>query len=395
MRSPPGMSHGRSVLLVSALATLVACASAHASDVIIGGLHCNDLCQSWMGYRRPEIGGAPTTPGVGRMHSRIPRRATVASAPAPVPHRPKVEEATSGRAAPARVRVRPHGPEVAASRRTPRPTREARKGSPAPSSRTASPVDPAVVASIPPAPAKPAPAEAPLRLVDPAVTPEAGPPTAALRRPTSPVAPGPSRGASDAAAPAPAPDAVPTRPAPHPSAPAASAPAASDPRRDADAAPTVPPPPSAAGGSERRESSEPQPPVPQPPVVASLPPPAGTDIAGHDGRPGGDTQNGDGRIRPGPVRRALPVSIGQIRTDPHGTDVHVVVVNVLRRGVDAVRVDCKARDARGQQVAEAASEIADIAPSDVGLGRVRFPPEITTRDNTFTCDSDTIGEATP
>ena len=137
----------------------------------------------------------------------------------------------------------------------------------------------------------------------------------------------------------------------------------------------------------------PRPAPPRPAVAASLPPSTGAGIGTRGDHPSGNTQDGDVRTPSAHVGQSLPVSVGQIKRDPHGTDVHVVVVNVLRHEVDDVRISCKASDAQGMQVAEATSSIAMIAPSDVGLAQVLFPSEITTQDNTFTCDSGTMDDA--
>ncbi|MGI4763861.1 MAG: hypothetical protein ACRYGP_02150 [Janthinobacterium lividum] len=82
----------------------------------------------------------------------------------------------------------------------------------------------------------------------------------------------------------------------------------------------------------------------------------------------------------------LRVTVGQVSAEPRGTDVHVVLVNVLQREMKGVDVRCRARDAQGLQVAEASAHIASIAPSDVAFGQVLFPAEITAQGNTFTCE---------
>lgn len=80
-----------------------------------------------------------------------------------------------------------------------------------------------------------------------------------------------------------------------------------------------------------------------------------------------------------------PVTIGQISSELHHTDVHVVVVNVLPHAMRDIDVLCQVHDVQGIQVAESSAHIASIAPSDVAFERVIFHSEIQTRGNSFIC----------
>lgn len=80
------------------------------------------------------------------------------------------------------------------------------------------------------------------------------------------------------------------------------------------------------------------------------------------------------------------MKIGQVSADSRGTNVHVVVVNMLPKQMENIDVRCKARDAQGLQVAEVNTRIAVVAPSDITFDQVLFPNDITPKDNTFICD---------
>ena len=85
--------------------------------------------------------------------------------------------------------------------------------------------------------------------------------------------------------------------------------------------------------------------------------------------------------------KPLPVTVGQITVEPRGTDVHVVLVNILQQEIKDVDVMCRARDAQGMQVAEAFAHIASIAPLDVAFGQVILPNEIKISDSKIVCET--------
>ena len=170
----PGRTLGRSVFVVSTLSMVVACAPAYASDVIIDGLHCNDLCQSWLGYRGPVTPAPLTAARIRPEHGTSPHREAAASAPVArphrlkvEPHRPDVQEARSERVAPADRGIRPKRSEVASARQAPHPHREARTVAPLPAPRSAHPARPAdstAVETIAPTPATPPSSDPPRRV---------------------------------------------------------------------------------------------------------------------------------------------------------------------------------------------------------------------------------------
>lgn len=159
---------------------------------------------------------------------------------------------------------------------------------------------------------------------------------------------------------------------------------AHEPPVDAKASPPLPPSVDGRGGEPVSDPGTAGTRLPN--RVASLPPPvdAGSSPREAD-HPVGSSQ----RISFQPLAElggaSSPVTIGQVSSELRGTDVHVVVVNILHGEMKDVDVLCRARDGRGLQVAEASAHIASIAPSDVAFGQVVFPPDTASRDDEFTC----------
>ena len=225
--------------------------------------------------------------------------------------------------------------------------------------------------ALPPMPDRPAAPDTPKLQKDP---PQTAPPTAAVA-PSSPSAPSSPQMPSVAAA---ATHDDVTKPSP-----------------DTKGAPPTSIDAGDGGRPDDQTTPASKPAAAQPPtVVASLPSPAnaGSDLR-NDDHPSGSTQESSLQPIPELAGTRSPVTIGQISAEPSGTDVHIVVVNILQHEMKDVDVRCRARDAEGLQVAEASAHIASIAPSDVAFGQVLFPAEITAQDNKFTCDVGRIAAA--
>ena len=122
-------------------------------------------------------------------------------------------------------------------------------------------------------------------------------------------------------------------------------------------------------------------------VVASISSPVDARNGSRDDdRPSGKLQHSILQPIPELAGKPLPVTVGQITVEPRGTDVHVVLVNILQQEIKDVDVMCRARDAQGMQVAEAFAHIATIAPLDVAFGQVILPNEIKISNSKITCE---------
>ncbi len=364
--------------------------AADSREVEVDGLPCNDLCQAWLGYRG---GGDRVGSGVGKAHPivrpSIRYDRSMASRPPSEFRRPETAAARMERGSPTPVGSAPKlFRSTASAKRVRAPIRVAQESVPLPSLRPGTVSDrPAVPVKAPAPPADRPPKPSP-GANEAAVTSNTG-----VRR-GAPLGSAPPPAVDrPAAADAPSPAKEPTRNEPPAAAAVVTPPAASPPPR----APRV----AAAGPiGEEAEPSAHVPPAPAPvaaapsTVVASLPPRAeGGSSLRNDDPSGRDTQEGVLRPLPGSAGDSVSVKIGQISAEPRGTDVHVVVVNVLQHEMKDVDVRCRAQDAQGLQVAESSARIASIAPSDVAFGQVLFPSEITTRDNKFTCEVGRIAAA--
>lgn len=384
--------------------TLVAFAGtmspAKSSEVRVDGLPCNDLCQTWLGYdgNRGNVESfSENTPPV--LHLSIQQSRS--TPPEPLKshrHKTGIVKTDSHEQFSERPTSEPFTV-VMTPRYAGSPVRVARENIPLPTRRpTALSHRPTLLVKIsaPPTPRSHEPAPKP---TEAATVPATGRgKTASLDPSTSPA---PDRPA-DTTSKTDRPDLQENlaRAAP-PAGAVASTPPASE-RRIA-ATPWIgnepqppskmstPATPSVAGGAVAQPSSPAPlhlPPAPSPPtVVASLPSSDDTgSIPRSDGQQGKDTQVGALQPSPSPAGISLSVKIGQVSADSRGTNVHVVVVNMLPKQMENIDVRCKARDAQGLQVAEVNTRIAVVAPSDITFDQVLFPNDITPKDNTFICD---------
>lgn len=354
---------------------------------------CNDLCREWLAQPAPEEWRVQSAMGVGR-DARRPtlRHPTIAPEPSPGHrrHGPGLDEARRVRPDTARAVPERPGPQEG-------PMRSRTGSGDAAVRRTAANVRPRPMAAEaaphgPPSSSRLSPER--IGGLPPRVVGQGG--TASSAR-AVPDAPGPSRGPrglaladapGDHAPVAPLPAAPPARvPVPPVSAdggPKASREATTD--TGAEFGHTVTGAhPSASTIPERN-------PAPVPTVVTTLRPPADAgDASPPASRQGGGIRYGSIRPVAFPPEGPLSVKIGQVSAGPLGTDVHVVVVNVLSREMRDVDVRCRVRDARGLQVAEASARIAGVAPSDVAFGRVLFPSGVTVDGDRFACEVETFG----
>ncbi len=387
MLKPARDRHKLIICLFVLAASACAGTAADSREVEVDGLPCNDLCQAWLGYGR---GGDRVGPGVekahpiGRPSMRYDR--PMASRPPSQFRRPQTEVArtehdssTPEGSAPKVFRT------TASAKHVRPPIRVAHESVPLPTPR------PGAVNGRPTVPVK-APAD---RLPEPSPgiteaavasntgvrrdAPLGSAPSPAVDRPAAADAPSPAKGSTRNEPPAAAAVAIPSAASPLPRAPRidAAGPIGEE-VEPSDHVPLDPAPVAVAPST----------------VVASLPPPAeGGSSLRNDDLSSRDTQDGVLQPLPASAGDSVSVKIGQISAEPRGTDVHVVVVNVLQHEMKDVDVRCRAQDAQGLQVAESSARIASIAPSDVAFGQVLFPSEITTRDNKFTCEVGRIAAA--
>ena len=349
----------------------------NADEIEVNGLPCNATCQAWMGVERTQN----ITPSVverdePRIEQSTHEAKPASSKPTSNLHRPKMEATKTEHVALGDEHSAPNIPKTAAAKHVHPKAREAQANVPVPVSRPPIPSDLPAVAIDVPTPPKPKSQEPPHKVVEAVAVPDTGTRPAASVSHVSP----------------PVPDGVVVRATPQPNKEplqAAAPTAAVAPLPSQTPSALTPAPVDDAATPAHRAAVVPRLATPQPPdVVASLPSPA--DAGGNrrnDGHPSGNTQ--DGRLQPIPelAESPLPVTIGQISAEPRGTNVHILVVNVLQHEVNGVDVRCRARDTQGLQVAEATAHISSIATSDIALEQVIFPPEITPRDNKFTCET--------
>ncbi|RYB07928.1 hypothetical protein [Lichenibacterium ramalinae] len=158
------------------------------------------------------------------------------------------------------------------------------------------------------------------------------------------------------------------------------------------AAPRASAPPSVAAAAQPTAAqparAQPDPaPAPTPPAraLAALPAPPEPPLPTVASPKAPPLQEGLGRTEPAGTAAALPVTVGQVGADRAGTEVHVVVVNVLGRDVSDVDVRCDAQDPRGLPLGRASTRIATIAQADVAFGRVVFAPDVSAAGSRFTC----------
>ena len=382
------------LFIVIALLGIEAPTNAH--EVQVNGSPCNDLCQSWLGYSEHGDSTGSTTGNLKPMEQRSTPPSRPTRRPAKEAVKVERNHSSTERSTPevlktavAAKHVRPRNREAQANAPLPvlkpvmpRVGSELTAGAPTPaaSRSPASPHKLSEAATLPDESTRP-PASIsralPLmsdRPAAPDITklqkepPQTSPPTAAAA-PSSP-------GASSLSH-------IPTIPT------AATHDDVTKPLPDTKAASPTPINTGDGGRPDDQATSTYKSAVAQPStVVASLPSPAdaGSGLR-NDDHPSGSSQEDNLQPTPELAGTPLPVTVGRISVEPRGTDVHVVVVNVLQRQMKDVDVRCRARDAQGLQVAEASAHIASIEPSDVAFGQVLFPAEITAQDNKFTCET--------
>ncbi len=375
----------------------------NAREIEVNGSPCNDLCQAWLGYSGHGDSNGSTTANL----KPVDQRSTPPSRPTAFPpplktRRPEKEIVKVERNHPSTERSAPEVPKTAVAAKHVRPRNwEAQANVPLPVPQPVMPrVGPALTAGAPTPAASRSPAS-PHKLSEAAALPDEDTrPSASISRalplmPDRSAAPDTSKLQKE-----PPQTSLPTA-AVAPSSPGASSlsqmPTIATAATHGDVTKPLPDPKAAAptpidtgdGGRPNDQATPAYKPAAQQPstVVASLPSPANAgSVLRNDDHPSGSTQEDNLQPLPELAGTPLPVTVGRISAEPRGTDVHVVVVNVLEREMKDVDVRCRARDAQGLQVAEASAHIASIAPSDVAFGQVLFPAEITAQDNKFICD---------
>ncbi len=402
----------KTIICSSALILLLVIgAPANAHEIQVNGSPCNDLCQAWLGYGGHDDSTGSTTANFKLMHRRsTPPSLPTSSAPPLKTRRPEKEVVKVERNYPSTEPSAPEVPQKAVAAKHVHPEdREAQANVPLPVPRPVMPrVEPALAASATTAASR-SPAS-PRNLSEAAAPPDEGTRlpasiTQALPPPPDrPAAPDISKLQKEPRQTL-APTATATAAAVAPSTVSASSssqkPTITTSVRHDDGTKPLPDPNAAsptpiASGDRGRPDDQATPaykPAVQQPstVVASLPSPANAGSGLRDAdHPSGSTQ--EDRLQPTPelAGTLMPVTVGHISAEPRGTDVHVVVVNLLQREMKDVYVRCRARDAQGLQVAEASAYLESIAPSDVAFGQVLFPAEITAQDNKFTCETGNV-----
>ena len=386
-----------------------------AREIEVDGRPCNDLCQAWLGLGRtqglPEETSERSKPSI---RQPIVVLRPVVSKPVNTVRRPKMEAEEAEPAAAVHRRIH-HEVRNATARgdHIRLEIREAKADVPLPIPRpTLQNASPAVATDdstsaasrSPEASHDPTKAAAPADVGMEAAALKGQVPAPTLERRAAPEVRGLSKGGSQAELPPP-PVAMPSRaafPSYQLSQVATTVPVEDAPKRSA-AMSADPPVSAGVSGADKpsvqaapaREATVARPSI----VVASLPPlPHAEERRRDDDRPGENTQEGSLRPMPELAGGRLPVTIGQVSAEARGTDVHVVIVNVLQHEIKDVDVTCRAHDARGLQVAEASAHIENIAPSDVAFEQVFFPAGITAKDSKFICDvggSPSVGERNP
>ncbi len=398
------------ICLVILIAFLGIAASTNAHEIQVNGSPCNDLCQSWLGYSGHGDPTGSTTANLKPMDQRsTPPSRPTASAPPLRTRRPEKESVKVESNHPSTERSAPEVSKTVVVAKHVRPrNREAQANVPLPVLQPVMPrVGPASAAGAPTPAASRSPAS-PHKFSEAAALPDEGTrPSASISRalplmPDRPAAPDtsklqkePPQTSPPTAAVAPLSPGASSLPQLPTIATAATHGDVTKPSADPKAA--APTPIDTGDGSKPNDQATPayKSAVQQPStVVASLPSPGNArSVLRNDDHPSGSTQEDNLQPLPELAGIPLPITVGRISAEPRGTDVHVVVVNVLQREMKDVDVRCRARDAQGLQVAEASAHIASIAPSDVAFGQVLFPAEITAQDNKFTCDVGRIAAA--
>ena len=406
----------KTIICSSALILLLVIgAPANAHEIQVNGSPCNDLCQAWLGYDGHGDSTGSTTANFKLMHRRsTPPSLPTSSAQPLKTRRPEKEVVKVERNHPSTEPSAPEVPQKAVAGKHVHPEdREAQANVPLPVPRPVMPrVEPALAADATTAASR-SPAS-PRNLSEAAAPPDEG-----TRSPASIVQalPPPDRPAvpdiyklqeepSQTSAPT---VAAAVTPSPVGASSSSQMPTITTAVRHDDGTKPLPdanadsPTPIASGERGRPDDQDTpsyKPAVQQPStVVASVPSPANAGSGLRDAdHPSGSTQ--EDRLQPTPelAGTLTPVTVGHISAEPRGTDVHVVVVNLLQREMKDVYVRCRARDAQGVQVAEASAHLESIAPSDVAFGQVLFPAEITAQDNKFTCETGNVEasrDATP
>ena len=147
----------------------------------------------------------------------------------------------------------------------------------------------------------------------------------------------------------------------------------------------------AAGSVVDRSTSTP---LPSRPLVASLPNFAPNSASVEESSSGSDVRTDRGASASESEAPALPsvsaggrlsVKVGQVATDPRGTDVHVVVINNLQRPAKNVKVVCDAKNLQGLDIGESVTNVSGIERSDVAFGQVSFPSQIQLANSDIVC----------
>lgn len=377
-----------------------------ANSVTSDSIHCNDLCRSWMGYDKDRSRAGSFTgerkPAANPLDDHY-RSATIKQ---PIQmHHSKLNNVKSDRAVSVTGSAILEPPKATAVKLSPLKLREAHERAPLPVPRPEivnSPLAMAVDASQADAlrhlrlPHKPTEAAALSRAEVMPTVPIRAPLIPAPDLPITPDTANLIKGPSNIASALPVVDVVPSPIVSHPVPISATANSAVKPTADSNAGAGAPTTAELANKPSDRIAADPAPTTSPPTIVASLPSSVDTGAESSiDEHSHPVVHDNSLQITPEAVSSPLRVTVGQISTDTRGTDIHVVVVNVLRYEAKDVDIRCRARDAQGLQVAEASAHIASIAPSDVAFDQVILPSEITTRDNSFSCEVGWMADALP
>ena len=401
----------RTVICSSVLIGLLGMgATANAHEIEVNRLPCNDLCQTWLGHSGHEDSTGSTNAKLKPTDKRSIRLGRpTASAPPLKKRRPEKEAAKVKRNRLSTEHPAPEASETAVAAKHARlRTREAQANVPLPIPHPVMPrVGPALAAGTH-TPAAPKLSPSPHKLSEAAAIPVEGTRPPALINPVLPPVPDVPAAPESFKLQKELPATSPPIAAVAPSSPgttslsqvptigtAATHDDVTKPIADTKSGSSTPINASDRGRPDDQATPAYKPAVAQPStVVASLPSPvnAGSSLR-NDDHPSGSTQEGALQPVPDLAGTPLSVTVGQISEQQQGTDVHVVVVNVLQREMKDVEIRCRARDAQDLQVAEASVLIASIAPADVAFGQVLFPAEIMAKDNKFTCDVGKIAAA--
>ena len=378
------------------IAVLISCASTitahklHAAEVMLNGQSCNEACQSWMGVDKKT----DSTGSIGHVSIKpaLAKKRHPAEAKGSDKSRPKSEIVRS---------AHPHAPKLTLE---PEPL----------ALTTTKPVQPAVRqarTSVPQPPSRPEHLEGTeVRVVE---LPQTSAPTPAPKA-TFPKTTDPSELGRTASASIPPPASTDPatstvspvlRDAIKPLAPERAVPDNEPVETDVAKSSQVMQQPA----QQRDETTRPAAnaevdglkaaPQPSDALLASLPTFVPTSTSNQGGSVSSDakfeqgTTTSEGKAPALPTASAegvLSVKLGQIASDPRGTDVHVVVINNLQRPAKNVKVECEARDSQGLKIAKSVTNFSGIERSDVAFGQVLFPSQIQPANSHFACVAEEV-----